>query len=869
MPLDSYYPPAPPTGGAAVDQPARDAAAAAQAAANAALVAADAGITEPELSTAANGSLAAGLQHPGSAVAWLGAPGEVKTTVATKLASAVEPIQFGSIGDGATHPIGAAPLGLYADIWALRAVLTTKTVNLAAAAVVSFAPGAAAGTALLSFATEWARVTFDTTAGTLTITSQSAGAVFAAATGVLTGSSGTASKFNVSASGGLIYLNNRFAATYALGWSDVATSDETDWVALQLAINTKRKVRLGSAHYVINRPIAVGPDLAYAVASWYGTGIEGRGPGFPIAGAKVGEGSVIEYTGAAGSALGVIIVGREVRLGVRFRGFTIFCTNADGAAAGLRYSTAAFSGTLHEDLWIVNPTYAFEFVWDTTDASGQNGEWTKFHHVRCQGIVGLFKSNAGQALSLIFDNCHGYMRGALGEGDPARVALFSFTGALPGFELRLDNTAFTCNDNASYEKTIFDFSGATAVGGYYSVTGGRFEKWSTLVKHSDNYGGRQVTVVYRDMECAGMQCAAAYPVIWLTTGGAGAALGINFLADHVVFSASSNRGQAFFTDVSKGFAGSVVFDTCSFMGFKYISDKWQNGGGLLEYRNCLGVQDIADGAVNTAAYPIRRSYGGIKTAEVRSRTWGGLQRQDGELDNLLLNNKFQGVSGVNQTPPTPWAVRGGGTTLTRIEQYPTDSASTGVAAPDGVIIQLGAAGAAGRGVEQTLSTVALNAGAAGVLLHYEALVRLWSPNSPLRFALVNSLDETQIFDEAIVQSVDRSLVGVTLQRRLNIASGTARPKLIIENQAATGLFFSLLAQGFSTKNFAGLVDAGAAAAAGDGQEWHTVQRLAAYGRLTLPTRSAAGTDFRKGELFFDGTNLRFHDGTTLRTVTVT
>jgi len=61
MPLDSYYPPAPTTGGAGVDQAARDAAAAAQATASQAQADATAAVNEAELAAGANGSLATGM----------------------------------------------------------------------------------------------------------------------------------------------------------------------------------------------------------------------------------------------------------------------------------------------------------------------------------------------------------------------------------------------------------------------------------------------------------------------------------------------------------------------------------------------------------------------------------------------------------------------------------------------------------------------------------------------------------------------------------------------------------------------------------------------------------------------------------------
>jgi hypothetical protein len=812
------------------------------------------------------------LDDAGSSEAWAGLPGELETSITTMLSREVTPEQWGAIGDAASHPIGAAPFGgVYADIWAMRAALPTKYTSLADAAATSFVPWTAAGTALVVLGADWARITYSTAANTLTIDSQSAGAVFAAATGVLGGTSGAAGKVSLSVAGGLFYVENRRGSTQAPSFSDVQTTDETDWVALQLALNSQHKIVLRSAHYMINRPLLMGRDAIYSQAVWYGQGIEGQGPGQTAAGVYWGGGSCIEYTGAAGSAPGVILVGREVWQGLRLKGFALLCTNYDGAAAGVKFTTAKFTGILVKDLYILNTTYAFEIKNDTSDVSGQNGEWSMFEFVRVAAVVGLLKSDAGQALSMKFHNCHGYMRGAVFSPAPARLALLLFYGATPGFEIQLDNTAFTCADDVSYEKTVLDFTGATAAGGYYAISGGRFEKWSTLVKSSDNYGGRQITVVYRDLEMAGMQCTAAWPAVWLTSGAAGAALGLNFLCDHVTFSAANNRQQAFFVDVSKGFTGTVLFDVCSFMALDHISDRWHNSSGLLEYRNCLAVQDIAAGAVNTAAYQFSRSYGGSKVTEVPSRNHGGGERASGELENLLLNNKFQGTSGVNIAPPAPWAVRGGGTTILKLEQYPTDSSALGLAAPDGVILAFASNASTGRGIEQVLPTVALNPGAAGVLMHYRARARIWSPNTPLRFALVSSLDEALIFDEAIVQVADKSPFTVVLTRQVNIASGTARPKLIIENMhASNNLFFSILHQGFSTKPRLGLADAAAAAVTGDGQEWTTLQRLAAYGRLRLPTRPSTGTDFKAGELFMDAAGaLRVYDGTTLRTVTVT
>jgi hypothetical protein len=811
------------------------------------------------------------LDGAGSSEAWAGLPGELETSITTMLSREVTPEQWGAIGDAASHPIGAAPFGgVYADIWAMRAALPTKYTSLADAAATSFVPWTAAGTALVVLGADWARITYSTAANTLTIDSQSAGAVFAAATGVLGGTSGAAGKVSLSVAGGLFYVENRRGSTQAPSFSDVQTTDETDWVALQLALNSQHKIVLRSAHYMINRPLLMGRDAIYSQAVWYGQGIEGQGPGQTAAGVYWGGGSCIEYTGAAGSAPGVILVGREVWQGLRLKGFALLCTNYDGAAAGVKFTTAKFTGILVKDLYILNTTYAFEIKNDTSDVSGQNGEWSMFEFVRVAAVVGLLKSDAGQALSMKFHNCHGYMRGSVGTPAPAKLTLFQFYGSMVGFETHLFGCAFTCADDNSYEKTVFDLTGAAAAGGYFSVHGGRWEKWTTLCKHTDNYGGRQVTVCFRDMEFAGIQCSVAFPAVWMSTGGAGAALGLNLLCDHVVFSVISARQQPFVVDLSKGFTGTVVFDTCSFLGVRYISDRFNAGGGLLEYRNCLGVQDFADGAINSAAYPIRRSYGGVKTGEVRSRTGGGVGRQEGELDNLLLNNKLQGVSGTNVAPPAPWAVRGGGTTLTRLEQFPTDTAATGLAAPDAVIVQLNGGAATNKGIEQTFASVALNPGAAGVLLHYEALVRFFTANLAVRFALVNSLDETQVFDEAVVTAVDKSLVGISLQRRVNIASATARPKLVIENLGATNMFFSVVNQGFTTKNWVGFCDAGAAATVGDGQEWQTFQRVSAYGRLQIPRRPSTGTDFKAGELFMDAAGaLRVYDGTTLRTVTVT
>src|SRR4051794_8395217 len=195
VPAD-FWPPGPPTGAAAVDQTARDAAAAAQATASAALPA-----TDPALTAAI----------PGTKATWLGAmAGELLVSLASFIAREVDPGSFGAIGDAVTHPVGAAPMsGSYADIWALRAVLPVKFTSLADAAATSFVPWTAAGTALVVLGADSARITYSTVANTLTIDSQSAGAVFAAATGVLTGTSGAAGKVSLSVAGGLFYIENR------------------------------------------------------------------------------------------------------------------------------------------------------------------------------------------------------------------------------------------------------------------------------------------------------------------------------------------------------------------------------------------------------------------------------------------------------------------------------------------------------------------------------------------------------------------------------------------------------------------------------------------------------------------------------------
>jgi hypothetical protein len=203
------------------------------------------------------------------------APGEVDATLQATIAS--DPIdarvRFGGIADGASHTVQATLIGSrFADINAVRAVLFSQVLRTQVNRAWHFKPILTAGTAAATITAdtgETATVTWNCTAGTLSLTN--ANALFEAGTGALSGTSGNVGKITLSAyldgnSLPRIDVENRATQGKVVYWSDIQTTDEMDWVALQNACIlsptvANRPVKVDLGLWRLNRTLIIPSGL--------------------------------------------------------------------------------------------------------------------------------------------------------------------------------------------------------------------------------------------------------------------------------------------------------------------------------------------------------------------------------------------------------------------------------------------------------------------------------------------------------------------------------------------------------------------------------------------------------------------------------
>lgn len=543
-----------------------------------------------------------------------------------------------------------------------------------------------------------------------------------------------------------------------------------DTAALQKAIDNAldqgKPCFIPSGTYRTTAPLRVGDaDMAH------------RAQGFRLFGAgnsptpEGGKGGTTIWLSATGQRA-VLIFARNAWRRCEISDIGLGCSVQDGAKYGLLFDSTEFSNQLVESVGV----YRTEIGFGIDVGTGANGEFTMFTNCGAWNVRKFFYSNAGQAYVQYFNHCE---CGLLSDGTYFHLDLASGGGGIDVVDFngtgervgnKVSNTTLVKNGNSDSCLNIY---------------GGRIEHLTQLYEYTGGTTNLHVTANLTGLQIS-VDCDRENPTLTKPNF-----VEISTAPDILVlqsckFQAVTERETIEITEMDS--RAYVLFQGCQFVGFArppQINAQYSDLFSQVRFEDCTATTPTAEKHGNRP-YPFERQSHQMIGAVGRRKAFSeNGWVHSGRPMNLLVRPQFTKHSRAGIEADPPWKHIGAARRFDA-HDWRDAAAHPQVASPWAKVIVLGRR----SGLQQDIAAVDLSAATGalsynGAQLHfisYQAMLARLAGNVSLRFALVDSADET-IYDQTVLgNSGDTRLARLVTLTAIVIRRATpSHVRLVIEN----------------------------------------------------------------------------------------
>jgi hypothetical protein len=467
------------------------------------------------------------------------------------------------------------------------------------------------------------------------------------------------------------------------------------------------------------------------------------------------------------------------------------------ACFGVLFTTTQFEGHVLERTRVSFCDTAVGLLQGT----GANGEWVRLSRLRCDLCRRGYYSNAPQAFLQEFDGWW------LGLDNDGVFAEFAHMG-LPGVGVNFNNAhcTFGGGGNPDGDGTMVKVFRGTGV---VRFDGGRVEHMARLFDYDavDGQGANDdMDVILRGMEFEGVRGGSDRTFVMGDQREAGATLGTNYglTVQDCKVAGYGNAQDPVYGNSDLNFASMpqdqirCLFERCRFIGVR----SFRMTDFRADFVRCHKNDYIADGAAGYTS-PLRlfeQSQGtpGPRTQSTRTVFQDTPFAQSGPRVNILRSSDFTGQAEESANADDLVSISTGGSFPWHLEE--------GLPLGEFVFGKWGAFDEADIDMSPVAFYVALTpadgedtfpqvlyndldafdlSGDATKVATYQALARVMGK---VRFALVNSDDESVVYDQVAIDSQDAftDLTQVTLRGQLKQDAGETHFRLRVENLLTTG-----------------------------------------------------------------------------------